>query len=279
MRSTSKAAETAKRKVREVGPWVEFVARIGYLAKGAFYLALGVLAFQIAFGSATSGGSGRRRAFMEILQQPFGRALLILVVIGLLAYALWRLVQATVDPDYEGSDASGLVKRIGYAISGLAHIGYAILGWRVLAGSGGGGGGAESWTARLMSQPFGRWLVIIVGLIVIGTGLYQFYRAYSAQFMQVLRTGSMNAGAGTWARRLGRAGFAARGVIYVLIGGFLVQAGWTVDASKAGGLGQSFAALARQPYGPWLLGLVAAGLIAYAVYAATLARYRRIDVG
>lgn len=279
MPSTSSTAETAKRKVREVGQWVELVARIGYLAKGVFYVALGVLAFQIAFGGAASGGSGQRRAFQEILQQPFGRTLLILVVIGLLAYALWRLVQATVDPDYEGSDASGIVKRIGYAISGVAHIGYAILGWRVLAGTGGGGGNAESWTARLMSQPFGRWLVVIVGLIVIGTGLYQFYRAYSAQFMQVMQTGSMGGTARTWARRLGRAGFSARGVIYVLIGGFLAQAGWSANASEAGGLGQSFAALAGQPYGPWLLGLVAVGLIAYAVYAAALARYRRIDVG
>jgi hypothetical protein len=130
-----------------------------------------------------------------------------------------------------------------------------------------------------MGQPFGRWLVIIVGLIVIGTGLYQFYRADSAQFMQVMKTGSMNEVARRWARRLGRAGYAARGVIYVLIGGFLAQAGWNANASEAGGLGQSFAALAGQPYGPWLLGLVAAGLIAYAVFAAALARYRRIDVG
>jgi hypothetical protein len=279
VRSTSSAAETAKRKAREVGPWVDLVARIGYLAKGGFYLALGALAFQIAFGGAASSGSGQRRAFVEILQQPFGRTLLILVVIGLLAYASWRLVQATVDPDYEGSDASGTVKRVGYAISGLAHIGYALLGWRVLAGAGGGGGNAESWTARLMNQPFGRWLVIIVGLIVLATGLYQFYRAYSARFMQVMRTGSMNAAARAWARRLGRAGYAARGVIYVLIGGFLAQAGRNANASEAGGLGQSFATLARQPYGPWLLGLVAAGLVAYAVYAGALARYRRIDVG
>lgn len=267
------------RSFREVGKWVEITARIGYLAKGIFYAALGLLTVRIALGGGGGTDGAQQQAFQTILRQPFGRILLILVILGLLAYAAWRFVQATIDPDDEGSDASGVVKRIGFAISGGIHIGYALLGWRTMAGGGGGGGSsAEDWTARLMSQPFGAWLVGITGAVIVAVGLYQFYRAYSAKFQRKLMLNEMSAPERTWSRRLGRAGFAARGVVYLFIGGFLVQAAWRSDPSEAGGLGQALGALLEQPYGAWLLGAVGVGFFAYAVYAGVLARYRRIDV-
>lgn len=267
------------RSFREVGRWVETTARVGYLAKGIFYAALGLLAVRIALGGGGSTGNAQQQAFQEILQQPFGRILLVLVIAGLLAYAFWRFVQAAVDPDDEGSDASGVVKRVGFAISGVIHLGYVLLGWRTLAGGGGGGGSsAEGWTARLMSQPFGVWLVGITGAIIAVVGLYQFYRAYSAKFQRKLKLNEMSSPERTWSRRIGRLGFAARGVVYVLIGGFLVQAAWRSDPSEAGGLGQALGTLLEQPYGAWLLGAVGVGFFAYAVYAVVMMRYRRIDV-
>ncbi|MEZ4711729.1 MAG: DUF1206 domain-containing protein [Caldilineaceae bacterium] len=273
--------EHGRQASSEAITWVVWLARLGYAAKGLVYITIGALAVQVAIGSGgeTTGPSG---ALSSLSNGPFGQILLGLVAVGLFGYALWRIVQAWMDPDNEGSDAKGIAKRIGYAISGIIYGGFGVEAVRlVLSGgssSGGGGGStqAEDWTARLMSQPFGLWLVGIVGVIVIGTGLYQFYRAYSAKFRLKLKLHEMSREEETWATRAGRIGFAARGVVYALIGGFLVVAAMQANPQAAGGIGEALQTLGQQPYGPWLLGAVAVGLVAYGFFAIVLARYRRI---
>ena len=263
---------------REVIPWVVWLARIGYGAKGVVYFTIGLLAAQAAIGSGgqTTGPSG---ALASIADNPFGMVLLALVALGLFGYALWRFVEAWVDPENAGTDAKGVAKRVGYAISGVI---YALLGVeavQILLGSASGGGNrVDDWTARLMAQPFGAWLVGIVGVVVVGTGLYQFYRSYSAKFREKLKLYEMSGREVKWATRAGRIGFAARGVVYVLIGSFLVVAAYRSNPEQAGGIGQALQTLSRQPYGPWLLGLVAIGLMAYGIFAFVLARYRRIFI-
>ena len=264
----------------DVIPWVVWLARFGYAAKGLVYITIGALAVQVAIGSGgrTTGPSG---ALASLSHQPFGQILLILVAVGLFGYALWRFVQSWVDPENEGSDAKGIVKRIGYAVSGIIYAAFGIEAVRLVLGSGGGsseGQQASDWTARLMSQPFGIWLVGIVGAIVIGTGLYQFYRAYSAKFREVLKLHEMNADEERCATRAGRLCFAARGVVYSIIGIFLIIAAVRANPNEAVGIGEALQKLAQQPYGPWLLGLVAIGLVAYGFFAIVLARYRRIFI-
>ena len=275
--SMSNATAQAKNEVKD---WVVWLGRFGFAAKGLVYIIIGVLAVQVAIGSGgqTTGPSG---ALGSIANQPFGQALLVIVSIGLFGYALWRLTQAWVDPEQEGSDAKGVVKRIGYAISGLIYAFLGVEAIRIVMGSSSGGGSdqqAQNWTAMLMSQPFGQWLVGIVGAIIIGTGGYQFYRAYSAKFKEKLKLQEMSATERTWAERSGRLGFAARGVVYAIMGWFLIQAAMTHSSEEAGGIGQALRELAQQPYGPWLLGVVALGLIAYGFFCFVLARYRRIFI-
>ncbi|MCB0140830.1 MAG: DUF1206 domain-containing protein [Caldilineaceae bacterium] len=271
--------ERGRQTSAEAITWVIWLARLGYAAKGLVYMTIGALAVQAAIGSGgeTTGPSG---ALSSLSNAPFGRILLGLVAVGLFGYALWRIVQAWVDPDNEGSDAAGIAKRIGYAISGLIYGGFGAEAVRIVWHGGGSSGSgndqAAGWTARLMSQPFGIWLVGIVGVIVIGTGLYQFYRAYTAKFRLKLKLHEMSSHEQTWATRAGRIGFAARGVVYSLIGGFLVVAAMRSNPQEAGGIGKALQTLAQQPYGPWLLGLVAVGLVAYGFFAIVLARYRRI---
>jgi hypothetical protein len=280
MQSVDQMKEQGEQASREAIPWVIRLARLGYAAKGVVYFTIGLLAIQVAIGS---GGqtTGPRGALREISQEPYGQILLAVVALGLFGYALWRFVQAWMDPDNAGTDAEGIIKRIGWAVSGITYGVFGVLAVLILVGSAGGGGGsgAEDLTAQLMSQPFGIWLVGIVGAILVGTGLYQFYRAYSAKFREKLKLGEMSTTETTWATRAGRLGFAARGVVYVLLGIFLIQAGLQSDPSEAGGLGQALDTVAAQPYGPWLLGLVALGLMAYGVFAVVLARYRRIFLG
>ena len=274
MRSRTSAADLP---FDSVDGLIDRMARFGFITKGIVYAVIGVLAVQAAF-TAGGGTEGAQGAIQEIGRQPFGMVLLGLAAIGLLAYALWRFVAAGVDPEGVGTDAKGIAKRIGYAVSGIIYLGLAVLAARIVLGgsasSGGGGGGSEAeMTARLMSQPFGQWLVGAVGVIIVGVGLFHFYRAYSASFMKRYNTGEMDARQRTWAKRLGRFGLSARGVTFCIIGGFLIEAAVQANPNETRGLAGALDTLAQQPYGPWLLGIVALGFIAYGVYCVSRARF------
>jgi hypothetical protein len=260
--------------------WVERLARLGYAAKGIVYAIVGVLAVQAAVGP---GGqtTDTKGALGAIAAQPFGKFLLALLTIGLIGYVVWQFVQAIQDPEHKGDDPEGLAKRLGYGISGLVYAGLALSAIRLLMGSGGGGSSnsTQDWTARLLSQPFGQWLVALIGAFVIGLGFHQFYKAYKAKFRKEMKLHEMSPTEETWATRIGRLGEAARGVVFVIIGFFLIQAARQSDASEVRGLDGALLALSQQPYGPWLLGIVALGLIAYGIHMGVQARYRRIHAG
>lgn len=258
--------------------WVEKLARLGYAAKGIVYAIVGVLAVQAAFGT---GGktTDTKGALGAIAAQPFGKFLLALVTLGLIGYVLWRFVEAVKDPEHKGGDAKGLASRLGSAMSGLIYAGLALSAIRLITGSGSGDSSTTStqdWTARLLSQPFGQWLVGAVGAFTIGLGFYQLYKAYKAKFRKEMKLQEMSATEETWATRIGRLGEAARGIVFTIIGFFLIQAARQSDASEAQGLDGALQALAQQPYGPWLLGIVAIGLVAYGIHMGVQARYRRI---
>lgn len=257
-------------------PWVERLARLGFAAKGIVYALVGLLAAQAAFGS---GGqkTDAQGALRTIVTQPFGQILLSLVAIGLLGYALWRFVEAAADPEHKGSDAKGILQRCSYVGNGLIYAGLALTAARIVLGSNGSSGNASrDWTARLLAQPFGQWLVGTVGALVIGLGVYQFYAAYKAKFRQKLKLDEMSNAEQAWTVRIGRLGLAARGVVFAVIGFFLIQAARQSNPNQARGLGGALESLEQQPYGSWLLGTVALGLIAYGTYYIIQARYRKI---
>ena len=270
---------TAENVVR-TKPWVERLARLGYAAKGLVYCLIGVLAIQVALGvgGQTTGTEG---ALQTISRQPYGQVLLLITAIGLFGYALWRIIQAILDPDHNDSNsAKRIVQRIAYAISGLI---YGFLGWeavRIVMGSisSGDEDGTEHWTAQLMAQPFGRWLVGLVGLIIIGSGLFQVYYGWAAKFREELKLHQMSPNERIWAIRSGRWGYIARGIIYAIIGGFLVWAGIEINPNNAVGLEELLDKVAQQPFGVWLLALTALGLISYGAFAFVEARYRNIEV-
>ena len=216
---------------------MERYARFGYAAYGTVYILVGALAARAAF---TGGGktAGQEGALQTILLAPLGRVLLGLVAAGLLGYALWRLFQGVLDPDREGTAAKGIVKRSDHIINGVFHAALALSvgGVAIGSGGGGGGGGPDEWTATLLQQPFGRFLAVAVGVIIVGIGLFQFYRAYDAKFMEHLKPGEMGVRERTWTRRTGRLGCAARGVVFIVIGIFLVRAALQSDPRRRGGL-------------------------------------------
>jgi hypothetical protein len=251
---------------------------LGYATKGIVYGLIGLLAIQAVIGRG-SPNVNQVTAFQKILQQPFGNFLLWIVIIGLVGYALWRLYQSVMDPEYEGRQKSGAIKRIGYFVSGVIYLALAYIAYQMVQGKGTGSGGSTSdVTAKALHMPGGQILVGIVGLIILGAGLYAIYSAFERKFEKRFQYGKMSGTERRWALRLGRMGYAARGVVFSLVGLFLIQAAYTYDPNKASGLGGALVALARTPYGPWALALVAIGLIAFAIYCLALARYRQINL-
>ena len=258
-------------------PWIERLARLGYAAKGVVYIIAGALAVMTAAGV---GGevTDARGALRSIARQPFGRTMLAVVAAGLAAYVLWRWVQSITDADGKGRSFKGLALRAAYLTSGTVYAGLALVAARIVFGADEppASSATQSWTARLMSMPFGDWLVMLAGLSVIGFGLYQIFKGYKAKFAKRLKLPEIEDAARDWAVLAGRIGYAARGVVFVVIGLFLMQAARRHDPGEAQGLDGALQALARQSFGPYLLGVVAAGLVAYGVYALVEARYRRI---
>ena len=271
--------DRAQDAAREVAPWIERLGRFGFVAKGVVYVIVGMLAAQAAAGIG-GAATDARGAFEWIVRAPFGRLLFAVLIVGLLGYAAWRLVQATADTECKGNDLSGWWARGAYALIGLIYVGLALpaAGLLVALPGGGGDGSAQSWTAWLFARPLGRWLAAGVGGLVVFAGLFQFFRAVTADFREKLELGRMSPAEATWATRLGRAGFAARGVAFLISGGFLLLAAARANPQEARGLGDVLDALAGAPFGPWLLGAVAVGLLAYGLYMLVEARYRRMVV-
>lgn len=278
VRTTTTARGALRTASRKTQSWIPPVARLGYAAKGIVYFAVGILALQAAFMSGSAEGT--KGAIAEIGQQPFGSVLLWVIGVGLVAYVIWRFVQAIWDTEDKGTDFKGIAVRIGYAISGLT---YGTLAGLAMSMAGGGGGAAEgssdskqALTAQVLSYPGGRWAVGIAGLVIVGIAVYQFIKAYKASFMEKYDR-TMDQAKRTWARRIGRTGLSARGVTFLIIGGFVIRAAYQSDASEAKGLDAALAALAAQPFGTVLLALTAAGLAAYGVYCVSQAFYRKFE--
>jgi hypothetical protein len=217
-------------------------------------------------------------AFREIYSQPFGQVLLAVVAIGLVGYAVWRITQAIVDAEGKGNDLKGISIRIGYACSGLIHAGLAFSAARVVLGEREGSSeqSHKSRTAELMQLPFGTLLIGLAGVGFIGFGLYQFYKGYKRKFLKRLEGSAMNTTENRWVTRLGQIGLAARGVVFGIIGYFLIMAALSYDPRQVRGLGGALQAVAVQPYGKVLLGIVAAGLTVYGFYMLMEAKYHRI---
>lgn len=258
---------------------METLARFGYITRSFVYTIIGVLTLCAAFGigGKTTGTNG---ALQIIAKQPFGRILLALVAVGLLGYVLWRFVQVIKDPGNKGTNCKGTILRLGYGASGLFYLGIAFNAALLVLGNGSSNDTKtkQDWTAMLMQQPFGRWLVGLVGAIVIGVGFYKIYFAGKVKFRKkhdVKKLGSLQE---KTLVNISRFGIAARGVVFIMTGFFVIEAAKNYNPQKVKGLDGALLTLARQPYGKVLLSIAALGLIAFAVCSLLKVRYRNIEI-
>lgn len=260
--------------------WVVPVMRVGYGSRGIVYVAVGVLALLAAWhGRPAEGAQGA----MEILkQQPWGIPVLIAVAVGMFAYALWRGIDSLMDLENYGTDARGIVARTGMIVTGVIHLGLGLFVLSLLTGGGGGsaegvaqamgadGADAESVTAALLRQPWGRWAVGIAGACTVGAGIYYAYKGWSEKYKEKLHRTAVS-------ERLNgvmKFGLYAHALVVSLIGLFLIWAAWTYDPSAAGGLDQAFEVIRGAIFGRLLLAIVALGLVGFAVFCFVEAVYR-----
>jgi fumarate reductase subunit D len=253
----------------------EWLARSGFVARGLIYGIIGILAIEVALGV---GGdtTNQQGAMKTIAHQPFGKVLLILVAIGLAGYALWRLVHALIGHGPEDSDSRS--ERLAAFGSGVVYLILCAVAVEILLGSGarGSSGNTSKTTAGVLGWPGGTWLIGIAGGVLIGIGLYQGYRGLSKDFLKDSKTEQMSPRIRHSIEWIGSFGHLARMVVFGLVGVFLIKAAIDYNPNNAVGLDGALAKLAHASYGPFLLGLVAAGLIAFGVYSLSDARYRRI---
>jgi hypothetical protein len=253
----------------------EALSRAGFIARGLIYTIIGVLAFDLATGH---GGkiTNQQGALKTVEHQPFGHVLLALLAVGLGGYALWRLFRAALGHGPEGADRG--VERLGALGSGLVYAALCALAVELLVGSGSSGssGNTKQTASGVFSWPAGRWIVLVAGIVMLGVAAYQLFRGLSKKFLDDDKTEKMGPATKTWITWAGMIGHVARAVVFGLVGLFLARAAIDYKANEAIGLDGALAKVYDRPYGPWLLGAVAVGLVVFGIFSITEARYRRI---
>jgi hypothetical protein len=256
--------------------WIERLGRIGLVAKGLSYGLVGVLAVLVALGIG-GAATDREGALRLIAKESYGAIILVALGLGFGAYAAWRLAQALLDRDDEGNDFEGWAKRGGALAKGLLYAGLSLLAFSFVTGPRGESRDEPEHTARVFDLPLGRWLVLALGLGLIGFGLVNGYRSITGKYRKHLKTGQVEReDVGPVVNVAGFLGHAARMVVFSMVGIFLVRAAWQYDPKEAIGIDEALAKLAQQPYGPVWLGAAAVGLFAYGVFSVLQARYRDI---
>ena len=250
--------------------WMDRAVRGGMVAYGIVHLTIAWLGIQLAQGD-NSGSASRNGALKQLAQQPFGDVVVWVVAVGMFLLVIWKLVEAVIDYSLEDGAKKALkpgvdvFKAIVYGTLGVAAV-------RVATGSK-SSSSTSDWTAKLMDQPFGRWLVGLVGLAIIGYGVYLCYRGWSEKFLEHLDPQGRSGDTGKAYRMFGKVGYIAKGIAIGVIGVLFVYAAIDHSAKKSGGLDQALHKVLVQPFGPVLLFAFSVGIGCYGLFCFARARH------
>jgi hypothetical protein len=239
------------------------LTRLGFAARGLLYLVIGFLVLRTGRTEDPSGA-------LSVLAEGGGRTLMILIIAGFLAYGLWRLSDALFNIERHQPGSKGLRERLGAGASGIVHLFLASQAVRLVRGSGGSGGnGSQEGAQTALQLPGGQLMLVVAGLVLLVVGLVQLKKAWKADFLKHLEP---NVAHQPWARWTGQGGYAARGLVFLITGGFLTAAGFKEQAGEAGGTAEALAWLSP----PWDT-LVAIGFILFGLYSLIEARFRVLN--
>lgn len=272
---TQKASEVK----RESKPWIRRFCRFGYMSQGFVYILIGILSFMAAFG-AGGDAEDTSGAFQSLATIPFGEIVLWLVAFGLIGYVVWMLIRALLDTGHFGHDLKGILVRSGFFGSALIYAGISLNALQFATHSGGSGEGQEqTYSQMLLSQPFGQWLIGALGVGIIGFALYEGFTAFTGSFMREFKAGEMSKHELHLARTFGKIGLTSRAIVFALVGFFLIQTAISANPEETKGVDGALSELLQQPFGQWILGTVALGLILFGVYGIFYGRYVHMNFG
>jgi hypothetical protein len=256
----------------EESHWFDHAIRFGLVAYGVVNLLIAWVALQLAFGDHSENASSQG-ALRELVQQPFGDVLIWLVALGMFVLTLWRGLEAVVGHrDEEGGKK--VAKRAWSAGKALIYGAVGVIALQIALGSGSSGGSSsDSMTAKIMDLPAGPWLVGLVGLAIVGYGISQIVMAWTEKFTKHLDAEGKSGDTGTAYLWFGKIGYCAKGVAIGLVGVLFLYAAVTHDPQKSGGLDQALGKLLQQPFGPFMLGLIAVGIACYGLFCFARARH------
>ncbi|MGD1841659.1 MAG: DUF1206 domain-containing protein [Thermonemataceae bacterium] len=253
---------------------IEKIRKAGLITKGAVYALLGILTFMAAINV---GGkiAGKNGVVSFLQQQTFGNILLIILAIGLLGYAVWRVYAACLDPKNKGSDEKGYAKRIGYLVSGILYATLSVSTFLTAIGEKQQGGSTKQQAAAtILDKDYGQFVLFVIAIILFGVAVYQFYKGASKKFLE-----SVQHQGGKEEKEVleksGLVGYMARGVAFGILGWFVFKAASENDPNNVGGMEAVFGFLSSMTLGNVLMGAMALGLVAYGVFQYFLARYSR----
>lgn len=264
------------------GQWpVEWLVRAGFFARGFVYAVIGALALALAAGAGSLGTAPDQQGALALLSGGWlGSLALISIAVSLLAYALWKLWLAVAGKGPEGGGGRSVKDRAANLAGGVVYVAFFLVAVHVLTGGSravsGHSNEPRQAAAGVLSWPGGQVIVAIAGAVMIAICAYQLYDALRAGFAEDSKIERMGAAARRAYVWLGRIGITARALAFGLVGYFVVRAAIDFTARKAVGLDGALARVHNQAYGPWLLGLVAAGLLVFAVFSCAEGRYRRL---
>ncbi|EAU41457.1 hypothetical protein FP2506_13529 [Fulvimarina pelagi HTCC2506] len=251
--------------------WTVPVMRAGYAGRGITYLAVaGFSLFAIWHGGQAQGTSS---ALAQLEDSSWGSLVLFLIFIGMLAYAVWRVIAAFYDLECRGDDAKGLGARAAMIITGILHLGLGFLAFSLLflGASGSGGGSTTGEVVRwVLGLPGGRWIVMAIGAGIFGAGVYYMYKGWAGKYRRHLRANPVTLNFNV----VLKAGLIAQGAVICIVGILFFNAGWTFNPEEAGGTDKAFSWLTGQAYGRVLVGAICLGLLAFALFCFVNARYR-----
>jgi len=274
VRTGAQAADKIKDESKEVAkkaaysPLMDRLTRLGYTVKGAIYITIGIIALGAAMGR-NSTPADQLGAITAIGKLPLGPLVLWIILLGLVSYSLWGVIRAVLDPYHKGSDTKGLLERGGYLVSALTYASFVLPTYQLIKGLSNRSSDSKTihYVATVMAMPAGRWIIGIVGVSIILGGFYQMYAGFSKQFQQRFKPYALSAEQARTANRLGRFGTIARGFVFALAGLFLTLSAYLANPGQAKGIDGALKFLGDQPYGLWVLGIIAIGLIAFGVYS------------
>jgi hypothetical protein len=258
----------------EQSDWLDHAARVGFIAYGVVHLLVAWLAVQVALGSKGEEASPSG-ALHELATQPFGKTMVWAVCAGMFLLVVWCLIDGAFGHrDLEGLDRAR--KRASPLARACVYVALGVTGVRVAVGSGSSNSsdqGSKAMTAKLMDLPAGQWIVVAIGLGIIGVAGYLAWTGWTEKFAEQLNTEGKLGYSGAAYLLLGRVGYIAKGIALAIVGGLFCYAGITHKAGDSGGLDAALQKVLEQPFGPYLLIAIAVGIASFGLFCFAHARH------